>query len=348
MTHPALPMAAGRSADPVLEIRDLSVTYQSRSRRSPAVRAVSQVTLAMARGEVLGLVGESGCGKSSLARALVGLEPATGHIVLDGQPLPPRRTREQARRVQIVFQDPYASLNPRMTVRHTVSEMLRVHRLRPPAQVTDRARELLELVGLPARVFDARPAALSGGQRQRVAIARALALEPDVLVADEPTTALDVSVQAVILELFARLRDDLGLAVLLITHNLAVVSAMCDRIAVMYLGRIIEQGPARALLADPRHPYTRRLLAAVPRMGSAPAGRPAALPGDPPGPAQIPSGCAFHPRCPQATARCSAVAPLLAAAPAGVNGAAVHLAACHYAWQQEPAISQDEDHGQPT
>jgi oligopeptide/dipeptide ABC transporter ATP-binding protein len=330
MTGPA----SRGSADPVLEIRDLSVTYPAKGRRSLAMSAVSHVTLRLARGEVLGLVGESGCGKSSLARALVGLEPAAGEIVLDGQPLPPHRTREQARRVQIVFQDPYASLNPRMTVRHTVEEMLRVHQLRPTAQIPDRASELLDLVGLSPRVLDARPAALSGGQRQRVAIARALALEPDVIVADEPTTSLDVSVQAVLLELFARLRDDLGLALLLITHNLAVVSAMCDRIAVMYLGRIIEQAPARALLADPRHPYTRRLLAAVPQMRPGSAVRPAALPGDPSGPALVSSGCIFRTRCPEATAHCLAAAPLLTAAPAGLSGspAAAHLAACHYAW----------------
>ena len=338
---------SGGAATPLLEVRNLSVSYRARSRRRPAMVAVREVSLALARGEVLGLVGESGCGKTSLARALVGLEPAEGEIVLDGRLLPPRRTRDQARRVQIVFQDPYASLNPRLTVRHAVEEMLRVHRLRPPGQVGARASELLGLVGLPRRAFDARPAALSGGQRQRVAIARALALEPDILVADEPTTALDVSVQAVILELFARLRDDLGLALLLITHDLAVVSAMCDRIAVMYLGRIVEQAPARALLAGPRHPYTQQLLAAVPQLTPGPRprtdqharpGEATALPGDPPSLGQIPSGCVFHPRCPQATAHCSDVAPELTAGP-GANGAdaVAHLAACHYAWPHVPA-----------
>jgi oligopeptide/dipeptide ABC transporter ATP-binding protein len=333
----------------VLEVRNLSVSYRARSRRRPGVTAVSEVSLELARGEVLGLVGESGCGKTSLARALVGLERADGEIILDGQRLPPRRTRDQARRVQIVFQDPYASLNPKMTIRHAVEEMLRVHRLRPPGRIGARAGELLGLVGLPPSAFDARPAALSGGQRQRVAIARALALEPDVLVADEPTTALDVSVQAVILELFARLRDEFGLAMLLITHNLAVVSAMCDRIAVMYLGRIIEQAPARDLLAGPRHPYTQRLLAAVPQLTPVSRSRraeatrageaTAALPGDPPSLAQIPSGCVFHPRCAMATPHCSAVAPALTAAPIGPNGsgAAGHLAACHYAWPHTPA-----------
>jgi oligopeptide/dipeptide ABC transporter ATP-binding protein len=328
----------------LLAARDVSVSYPGR----PVVTAVREVTLGLSRGEVLGLVGESGCGKTSLARALVGLERATGKITLGGQPLPARRTRDQARRVQIVFQDPYASLNPRMTIRHTVEEMLRVHRLRPRPQIRARASELLDLVGLPPRAFDSRPAALSGGQRQRAAIARALALEPDVLVADEPTTALDVSVQAVILQLFAQLRDDLGLAILLITHNLAVVSAMCDRIAVMYLGQIIEQAPAHTLLAAPRHPYTRRLLAAVPQLGpgaAAPGGAAppgagaaprAALPGDPPSPARIPAGCAFHPRCPEATAHCSAVQPELLPRPTAGNGSgpSAHLAACHYAWPE--------------
>jgi len=255
-----------RSAEAVLEIRDLSVTYGGR----PPVRAVRGVSLRLARGEALGLVGESGCGKSSLARALAGLEPAEGQVMMNGRPLPHRRTREQARRVQMVFQDPYASLNPRMTAVQTVAEMLRVHRLRPKDQIAERARELLDLAGLPSQVADTRPAALSGGQRQRVAIARALALEPDVLVADEPTTALDVSVQAVILELLAHLRETLGLALLLITHNLAVVSAVCDRAAVMHSGEIVEQAAVPALLASPQHPYTRRLLAAVPRLGPPP------------------------------------------------------------------------------
>jgi ABC-type microcin C transport system duplicated ATPase subunit YejF len=230
------------------------------------VRAVDDISFEVGRGETVGLVGESGCGKSSFARALVGLEPATGEVRLGGEVLPARRSRDQARRIQIVFQDPYASLNPRMTVRRCLEEMLIVHRLRPRAQIPARAAELAELVGLPARALNARPAALSGGQRQRVAIARALALEPDVLVADEPTTALDVSVQAVILELFADLRSRLGLGLLLITHNLAVVAAVCDRIAVMYQGRIVEQAATATLLSDPQHPYTRRLLAAIPRL----------------------------------------------------------------------------------
>jgi ABC-type microcin C transport system duplicated ATPase subunit YejF len=255
-------------ADPLLSVRGLRVTYRGHGRR--VVDAVRDVSLDLHSGEALGLVGESGCGKSSLARALVGLEPAGGEIRLRGEVLPARRNREQARRIQIVFQDPYSSLNPRMTIRHCLEEMLAVHRLRPRPQIPGRAEELAGLVGLPPRALDTRPAALSGGQRQRVAIARALALEPDVLVADEPTTALDVSVQAVILELFASLRQRLGVGLLLITHNLAVVAATADRIAVMNAGRIVERAGTADLLSRPSHPYTQRLLAAIPRLDAPP------------------------------------------------------------------------------
>jgi oligopeptide/dipeptide ABC transporter ATP-binding protein len=320
--------------EPVLEVRDLSVTYPPRTRGGQPVRAVDLATLSLAPGEAIGLVGESGCGKTSLARALVGLEAATGEILLRGERLGPHRTHDQARRVQMVFQDPFASLNPRLTVRDALGEMIRVHRLREPGEVPARVRELVDTVGLPERVLDVRPARLSGGQRQRVAIARALALEPDVLVADEPTTALDVSVQAVILELFTELRERLGLSLLLITHNIGVVGAICDRIAVMYLGRIAEVAPTATLLADARHPYTRRLLSAVPRLAGGPSGGSAgglpALAGDPPDPANLPSGCAFHPRCPLAAERCRTDAPALSAGRG--DPAARHSAACHFAW----------------
>ncbi len=322
-------------AEALLEVRGLSVAYPGRGRHGRTVHAVNGVGLALARGETLGLVGESGCGKTTLAKALLGLEPSTGEILLDGAPLPPERTRAQARQVQIVFQDPYASLNPRMSVRSMLAEMVHVHKLRPREQIDARVRELIALVGLPDRALDVRSASLSGGQRQRVAIARALALEPRILIADEPTTALDVSVQAVILELFAALSEQLGLALLLITHNLAVVSAVCDRIAVMYLGRVVEMAPTATLLADPRHPYTRRLVAAVPRLGAHRRAPLAALPGDPPDPANIPPGCPFHPRCPEATEHCTVARPGLTVGTADSNGqgAGSHLAACHYAWQ---------------
>ena len=320
---------------PLLEARRVSVVYGAHGPRRGPVRAVNEVSLRVDRGETVGLVGESGCGKSTLARALVGLEPFSGEVLLDGAALPTRRTREQARRIQIVFQDPYASLNPRMSVRSMLAEMLRVHRLVPRERIETRVRELVDLVGLPARTAEARPAALSGGQRQRVAIARALALEPEVLIADEPTTALDVSVQAVILELFAQLRERLGLGLLLITHNLAVVSAICERTAVMYLGRIVEEAPTPGLLADPRHPYTRRLVAAVPRIGVHGRAPLAALAGDPPDPAHLPPGCSFHPRCPEATEHCTVVRPDLTVGTTAFNGqgAGSHQAACHYAWQ---------------
>jgi oligopeptide/dipeptide ABC transporter ATP-binding protein len=335
-------------SEAVLHVDDLSVAYAIRGERGRTVRAVQDVSLTLARGEALGLVGESGCGKTSFARALVGLEPSTGTIVLGGEQLAPKRTRQQARRVQIVFQDPYASLNPRMTVGSAIGEMLRVHRLRPKDAVPARVRELAELVGLPARALGSRPAGLSGGQRQRVAIARALALEPDVLVADEPTTALDVSVQAVILDLFAGLRAELGLGLLLITHNIGVVGAVCDRIAVMYLGRIVEEGPTQTVLADPRHPYTRRLFSAVPRLGEHATVERSALAGDPPDPSHIPSGCSFHPRCPEATEHCSVVRPQLTVGTTATNGASAksHLAACHYAWQPAPTAQSPGAPGQ--
>ena len=322
-------------AEALLDARAISVAYRRRGSRRADVHAVTSVSLQVQRGETVGLVGESGCGKTTFAKALLGLEPSSGELVLDGETLPENRTREQARRIQIVFQDPYASLNPRISVRSMIAEMVRVHRLRPRDQVDARVRELIGLVGLPPRALDVRPAALSGGQRQRVAIARALALEPDVLIADEPTTALDVSVQAVILELFARLREQLGLGLLLITHNLAVVSAICDRVAVMYLGRIIEEAPTTTLLSNPRHPYTRRLVAAVPRLGACGRAPLAARAGDPPDPANLPTGCAFHPRCPEATGHCAIVRPELTVGTTASNGqnAPSHLAACHYAWQ---------------
>ncbi len=321
--------------EPLLTVSDLSVTYGPRD----AVRAVTEVSLEVHAGETVGLVGESGCGKSTLARALLGLERSSGEIRLRGEVLTSRRTQEQARGMAIVFQDPYASLNPRMSVRAVLSELLRVHRLRPRDQIDARVRELVNVVGLPQRTLEVRPAALSGGQRQRVAIARALALEPAVLIADEPTTALDVSVQAVILELFAKLSAELGLATVLITHNLGVVAAVCDRVAVMYLGRIIEQAPTEQLFGGPLHPYTRRLLEAVPRLEGDRHARLEALPGDPPDPSMIPSGCAFHPRCALATANCARERPLLTVDGLPLVGvsseAGAHSVACHLAGYQE-------------
>jgi oligopeptide/dipeptide ABC transporter ATP-binding protein len=291
------------------------------------LRAVDGVDLTIEHGEALALVGESGSGKSTLARALTGLVPLNaGQVALDGRVLGKRRSRADQRRVQMVFQDPYSSLNPRLTVAGMLHELLRVHQIVPRAEVDAYSRELIGLVGLTDDALPAYPRQFSGGQRQRVAIARALALKPDLLVADEPVSALDVSVQATILNLLQELRGSLGLTLLLISHNLAVVRHLCDRVAVMYLGRIIEVAPTEELYAAPRHPYTRGLLAAIPRMTPGTGeGAPAVI-GDPPSPLRIPAGCRFRTRCPIAQERCEHEDPELTA-PAGRPA---HLAACHF------------------
>jgi oligopeptide/dipeptide ABC transporter ATP-binding protein len=319
-------------AEPLLEVRQLAMHFPLR--RHEVLRAVDGVDLHVDRGEALGLVGESGCGKSTLGRCVVGLyEPTAGEIRFDGAVLPASRERAQRRRMQMVFQDPYSSLNPRLTVRQMLAELLRVHALVPRSEVNERSRELLDLVGLGAGALDAYPRQFSGGQRQRIGIARALALEPDLLVADEPVSALDVSVQATVLNLIEELRERLGLTLLFIAHNMAVVRHVCDRVAVMYLGRIVETAPSAELFANPRHPYTQGLLRAVPRL--VPRGRvdeAAAVAGDPPSPVDLPTGCRFHPRCPLAQPVCRELDPQPAGAPGG-NG---HVAACHFAWSAPP------------
>jgi oligopeptide/dipeptide ABC transporter ATP-binding protein len=329
----------------LLEVRGLEMQFVlsdsmlRRARRvSPEVlRAVDGVDLEIARGEALGLVGESGCGKSTLGRCIVGLyTPSAGEIRYDGEPLTARRERAQRRRMQIVFQDPYSSLNPRMTVRQVLSELLRVHRMVPRNRVDERCRELMDLVGLGPRALDAHPRNFSGGQRQRVSIARALALEPELLVADEPVSALDVSVQATVLNLLDELRSKLGLTMLFIAHNMAVVRHVCDRVAVMYLGRIVETAPTEELFSNPRHPYTQGLLKAVPRLVPGRLTEAVAMEGDPPSPINVPSGCRFHTRCPIAQEVCSRDDPAL------VAGAGRHLAACHFAWTAAPPAHTPE------
>ena len=328
------------SPEPLLDIRGLEMQFALRGgaarrlRRLPpeVLRAVDGVDLTIAKGETLGLVGESGCGKSTLGRCIVGLyEPTGGEIRYDGDVLGMKRERVERRRIQMVFQDPYSSLNPRMTVKQTLAELLRAHQMVPKERVDDRCRELLDLVGLGSRALDAHPRQFSGGQRQRVAIARALALEPELLVADEPVSALDVSVQATVLNLLEDLRDKLGLTVLLIAHNMAVVRHVADRVAVMYLGRIVESAPTQELFANPRHPYTQGLLKAVPRLVPGRASEAVGVIGDPPSPINLPAGCRFHPRCPAAQQPlCSTEDPVLLPGPARPG----HGAACHFAWQE--------------
>jgi len=314
----------------VIEVQDLHKHFGSRRglpgrRRDETLRAVDGVDLTVGAGEAVGLVGESGCGKSTLARCIAGLHrPTSGELRYDGQRLGERRDRRTRLQIQMVFQDPYSSLNPRMTVGQVLGELLRVHRIVPRDQVAARSAELLERVGLSERMLDAYPRQLSGGQRQRVSIARALAVEPELLVADEPVSALDVSVQATILNLLAGLRRDLGLSLLLITHDMAVVRQVADRVAVMYLGRIVEVAETEELFSDPKHPYTQRLIQSVPRLAPGARRTAPALTGDPPSPLQIPTGCRFRSRCPIAQDDCADIDPALLPVRAGAD----HRAAC--------------------
>ncbi len=306
------------------------------------LRAVDGVDLEIGRGEALALVGESGSGKSTLALTLAGLQPANGgEIRFGGRTLPARRSRADQRRIQMVFQDPYSSLNPRLTVGGILRELLRVHHVVPRTEVDSYSRTLLTLVGLGDEAMAAYPRQFSGGQRQRVAIARALALRPDILIADEPVSALDVSVQATILNLLRDLRAELGLSLLLISHNLAVVRHLCSRVAVMYLGRIIEVAPTEQLFSSPQHPYTRGLLEAIPRLTRDTSGSAPALRGDPPSPLRIPSGCRFRTRCPIAQERCSREDPALE------TGAPGHQVACHFAFGGAGAASERDQEDQP-
>jgi oligopeptide/dipeptide ABC transporter ATP-binding protein len=331
-------------SEPLLELSHVSLSFQlrrswsfrtGRTAAGQRLRAVDDVGLSVMAREIVGLVGESGSGKSTLARVIAGLyEPDSAEMVFAAEALPGvHRSPALRRRIQMVFQDPYSSLNPRMRVGQHLRELIRVHHLASGAAVDERCAELMGLVSLPTQLLAAYPRQLSGGQRQRVAIARALALEPDLLIADEPVSALDVSVQAGVLNVLRDLRDQLGLAILFIAHDLAVVRHLCERVYVMYMGRIVEVAPATSLFGDPRHPYTVGLMNAIPRLSGQASDEAYAVPAEPPSLLHLPSGCRFRTRCPIAQEICAAEDPPLR--PLGDDAA--HAAACHFAetWTKE-------------
>jgi oligopeptide/dipeptide ABC transporter ATP-binding protein len=308
---------------PLLEVRNLAKAFPIRRTalqtlrraRRRAVHALNGVSLTVRRGETIGIVGESGCGKSTLARCLVRLiEADAGTIHYDGidvRQLAGLERRAYNRRVQLIFQDPYSSLNPRMTVRQTLAEALAVHRLRPPREIPSRIAELLALVHLPRDVLERYPHEFSGGQRQRIGIARALSVEPECLIADELVSALDVSVQAQVINLLLELQDRLHLTVLFVAHDLRLVRHISHGVAVMYLGRIVEHDRTDRLFREPRHPYTQALLAAAPELDPTRRSRTAAVRGELPSPVAIPAGCPFHPRCPHVFEACRSQRPEL-------------------------------------
>jgi oligopeptide/dipeptide ABC transporter ATP-binding protein len=319
---------------PLLEVKELKTWYPVKSgwfQPKKFLRAVDGVSFSMERGETLGLVGESGCGKSTLGRTIVRLEtPAGGEVLLDGVDLASLKggaLRDARKRFQMIFQDPYGSLNPRMSVANALDEVLSIHTSLDKEGRRARMVELLEMVGLGEQHLDRFPHQFSGGQRQRIGIARALAVEPEIIVADEPVSALDVSVQAQIVNLLVDIQERTGVAFLFIAHDLAVVEHMSDRIMVMYLGRIVESGPAAEVCSNPKHPYTEALLSAVPVLDPETKRQRIVLPGDVPSPTAPPPGCPFHPRCPKATDKCREACPELEP----VEGAEGHSVACHLA-----------------
>ncbi|MCR0984349.1 ABC transporter ATP-binding protein [Roseomonas populi] len=332
---------------PLLEAVSVAKHYPVRkglivARQVGAVRAVDGVSFALHRGETLALVGESGCGKSTTARVVMRLiEPTGGDIIFKGQNVTNvggAKLRALRRHLQIVFQDPYASLNPRLTVADAIAEPMAVHGIGDAASRRARVQDLLRLTGLRAFHADRYPHEFSGGQRQRIGIARALAVEPEVMVLDEPVSALDVSIQAQVVNLLGDLQQRLGLSYLFIAHDLAVVKHVADRVAVMYLGRIVEVAGKRDLFSNPRHPYTRALLAAIPRPDPSRRGQVTPLGGDLPSPLNIPPGCRFHTRCPAAQAVCREGDPPLREIAPG------HTAACHFA-ESLPRFDAEADGG---
>jgi oligopeptide/dipeptide ABC transporter ATP-binding protein len=318
-----------------LEVRGLVVRYEG-----GALTAVDRVNLALRPGGTLGLVGESGCGKSTVARAIVQLvAPAAGRVLLNGDDVTRargERLRNLRRRVQMVFQDPYASLNPRMTVGETIAEAVTAHRAIGARRTVTETARLLDLVGIDARSVEKYPHQFSGGQRQRIAIARALAVEPEILICDEVTSSVDVSVQANILNLLKDLQRTLRLSYLFISHNLSVVRYMSDAVSVMYLGRIVEHAPTHVLFARPRHPYTRALIDAIPRMVSGAAAERVRLAGDLPDPRFPPQACRFHTRCPIGPLAHPERAICREVDPHEAGGDEAAFAACHFPLEAAP------------
>lgn len=298
---------------PVLELKNVTKTYQVKQGlfgRPKPLCAVNDVSLTLNKGDVLGLVGESGCGKSTLAKVLLGLEaPTSGQVLVDGEALGTQNRLELARRIQPIFQDPYSSLNPRKTIDDIIALPLRVHNVGDEASQAKQVRDILDVVGLPSRVLTNYPSQMSGGQRQRVAIARALVMKPEIVICDEPTSALDVSVQSQILNLLGDLRREFGLTYLFISHNLAVVEHLATEVAVMYLGRIVEQTSTTGLFDHARHPYSQALLKSVLTPDPSLDVPDTHLGMDYPNPIDPPSGCHFHPRCPAVTEACKTRAP---------------------------------------
>lgn len=320
---------------PLLDIRNLVTHFRIGGRRllgepPKVIHAVDGVSFTVESGEVLGLVGESGCGKSTIGRTLTRLDRATaGRALYRGQDilaLPPRRFTPLRRQIQMIFQDPYASLNPRMAVGDILAEPLYVHRLvKSRAEARERVGAMLEQVGLNASAADRHPHVFSGGQRQRIGIGRAMILEPELVIADEPVSALDVSIQAQVLNLIKALQKATGVAMLFISHDLGVVRHISDRIAVMYLGHIVEIGPRDRIFRNPGHPYTRLLLRSIPRPDPArSSSRPERF-GEPPSPIAPPPGCRFHPRCSRATDKCRTEPPV------AVSLGKDHFSSCHFA-----------------
>ncbi len=326
-----------QEAAPILNVSHLSKTFPIkrniaeivRKKEQKYVRAVEDVTFSIRKGETLGLVGESGCGKSTLSKTLIRLyKPDDGKIMFDQYgdlALKEGAALTKARKdIQMVYQDPYSSLNPKMTIRQMFYEILSVHHICPKEEFEKKTIEILDMVGMPSYALDRYPSAFSGGQRQRIGIARALILNPALLIADEPVSALDMSIQAQIINLLMDLKEKLNLTMLFISHDLRVVQYLSDRVMVMYLGRVVEMGPAEDLFQHPAHPYTQILIQAAPVIDTKHKEREYEIRGETPSPIDIPKGCAFHPRCPFATEKCRTAEPVMTE---DANG---RMVKCHY------------------